>query len=112
MANVKNNAVKVEEYPLSQVDVRSIVAKEWGLHPDRVPTTPKEVSQDATAHLLVCFVTCIQFLAQIPRSDSRYDQFRIEWVIKVSGPHFFGLGSHGLISYFETRALRLCFFRP
>jgi hypothetical protein len=97
LACVENDAVEVEEHPFSQEYVRSIVAEKRRLHPNRLSAAAEEISQNAAASLLVSLTGDIQIQAQIPRSNSGCNQFRIERIIKFSGQHLVLFARHASV---------------
>src|SRR5712671_4370267 len=60
--DVEHDAVEVEENPLSELDVRAIVAEEGRLHPNGVATGAKQLVQDLPPFLVFHFLRCVQRL--------------------------------------------------
>src|SRR5258708_1909896 len=73
-ANVKHNAIEVEENSTSQFDVGSVITVERRLHPDSRSATPEELCANESSYFLISFARSIQHQAQVARATPRGDQ--------------------------------------
>src|SRR5205823_14246200 len=83
--DVQDNAVEIEEHPLAEFDVQSVVAVERRLHPHRIATPAKQFAQNAAAALALRLARGIEVLAEITCARTRRDELRIEWVVHLAG---------------------------
>src|SRR5579859_3634369 len=92
--SVQYHAVEIEEHPFPLEDVLSVVAKERGLHPNRIAAATEEFIQDGTPQLLVVFPAGVQIVAKLSSARSGIDELRIERVVQFSRKHLLQLGFH------------------
>lgn len=95
LADVEHDAVEIEEHTLAEMDVRTVVAEEWRLHPDAVATAAEELFKDATSLVLLRFARRIEVLAEVSSTIAHGDELGVERVVEFAGEHFFEFGGHG-----------------
>src|SRR6185437_2919696 len=95
LANIKDDAVEVEEDLLAKFNVAAVIAEEWRLHPERVSAFGKDLLQQVTAQIPVAFAGRIQGLAKVAGPVSRLDQLGVERVVKLARKHLFKFAAHG-----------------
>jgi len=100
-----NDAVDVEEHALAELDVRSVITEERWLHPDRIATCVKELAQNASALVLLCFSRCVQSLAEVACSRPGGNEVRIERVVQLAVEHLLALAGHR--SFYTRFSFRL-----
>src|SRR3712207_6858131 len=86
-ADVEHDAVEVEEHPLAELDVRSVVAEERRLHPHRVAAAAEQRAQDGAARLGVAPARGVQALAQVAGALAPGDQLGVVRGVRLARQH-------------------------
>src|SRR5690606_10652369 len=86
-ADVKDDAVEVEEHPLAQSDVQSVVAEERRLDPRRIAARAEQLGEDPTPQFRLILPRRIQLPAQAPRPAAEFDEFAVERIVELPGNH-------------------------
>src|SRR5690606_37318974 len=86
--------VEVEEDALAELDVRSVIAEEGRLHPDRLTAAPEQLAQDRASHLGLAFPRGVQGLAEVAGALATGDELGVERVVQFTGEHFLTFAGH------------------
>src|SRR5215475_6895102 len=79
--NVEYDTIEVEEHPLAQLDVRTVIAEERRLHPYGVSARTEQFAKDLPPFLLLRISRGIEGLAEIARKRPSCCQLGVRWVI-------------------------------
>ena len=66
--DIEHDAVEVEEHPLTQLDVRPVVAEKGRLHQDGVTAAAEESAENISSRFFLAFSRRVQRLAQVART--------------------------------------------
>src|SRR5690606_28674720 len=94
-ADVQDDAIEVEEHPLTELDVRAVIAIERRLHPYGVAAGAEQRFEDAAALLYRILPAAIERLAQIAGPVACVDQLGVERVVQLARQHLLPLAAHG-----------------
>src|SRR5215203_1833985 len=76
-AHIEHDAVEIEVDALAQLDVRAVVAKKRGLHPDRVATGAEQCFNYATPVGLICLTCSVQRCAEVAGTFALRHELRV-----------------------------------
>ena len=92
--DVQDNAVEIEEHPLAELDIRTVVAIERRLHPHAVAALTEQVAQHAATFRLLRLARGVELLTEITRPGTRRQQLGIERVVHFARQHLLALSGH------------------
>jgi len=93
-AYIENDAIEVEEYALTKLNVDAIVAEEGWLHPNGVTTCPEYFLAQVATKRFIFIAGSVEFLTQCTGATSGRDELGIKRIIELTCEHLFPFGCH------------------